>query len=262
VVERAYGSTDMVIYLDESLRDDSLQDPRQVAYLPCGVEDPLPPRASQGVGPRDGVEVLGSEVAPAGAAPLPPVVLFLGNLFEAKGTHVLARAAGVLTRRGIELKVVLAGPAPSDDEQARLDELIDELDLGDRVDRVGPVDGAAKDRALADATVFCFPTYFEAEAMPLVVFEAMAHGLPVVSTTWRGIPSQVVEGVTGYLVEPGDVEALADRLQLLLEDPELARAAGRRGRERFEDRFEVSRFRHGFEELILDALGERAACPR
>src|SRR4029077_2915877 len=115
----------------------------------------------------------------------------------------------------------------------------DELDLADRVDLVGPGDGAAKDRALAEAHVFCFPPYVEAEAMPLVVFEAMAHGLPVVSTTWRGIPSQVVEGVTGYLVEPGDVEALADRPQLLLEDPELARTAGRRGRERFEACFEV-----------------------
>ena len=190
-----------------------------------------------------------------------PVVLFLGNLFEAKGTHVLARAADLLARRGLEFRVALAGAAPSEEEQSKLDDLVEELDLGERIEVVGPVGGAAKDRVFVGASVFCFPTYFEAEAMPLVVFEAMAYGLPVVSTTWRGIPAQVVDGVTGYLVEPGDVEALADRLQVLLEDPGLARAAGRRGRERFEACFEVEQFRHGFERLVLVALAAKRGAP-
>lgn len=266
VVERAYGGAGLVIYLDESLRDDALSDQGQVAYLPCGVEDPRP-EASGGARAMP----LGSCGSPTPAVSVGssgpdddrlPVVLFLGNLFEAKGTHVLVRAATVLRERGVRCRVVLAGPSPSTDEQVRLDRLIAELDVGDRVKLVGPVDGAAKDRALAEASVFCFPTHFEAEAMPLVVLEAMANALPVVSTTWRGIPSQVVEGVTGYLVEPEDVDALADRLQRLLEDPALARELGRRGRERFEARFEVGRFRRGFEQLVLDALATRRGSSR
>ena len=254
LVRRAYGGVDLVIHLDESLQDESLPAPRRVGYLPYGVEGPtraarhLEATARHRTVPR-----------PCSSSRAMPTVLFLGNLYEAKGTHVLARAAALLAERGIPCRTVVAGSAPSEADEARLRQLIDELGLADRLELLGPVDGDTKDRALATADVFCFPTFYEAEALPLVVLEAMAYGLPVVSTCWRGIPSQVVEGVTGHLVVPGDPVALADRLQDLLEHPDRATKMGRRGRERFEARYDIARFRQGFEELVLEALATTSA---
>jgi glycosyltransferase involved in cell wall biosynthesis len=55
--------------------------------------------------------------------------------------------------------------------------------------------------------VFCFPSFFNSEAFPVVLLEALACGLPIVSTRWRGIPSIVDDGECGLLVEPRDDQA-------------------------------------------------------
>ena len=112
---------------------------------------------------------------------------------------------------------------------------------------------------LADADIFCFPTHYEAEAFPRVVVEAMAASLPVVSTYWRAVPAIVEEGVTGYLVEPDDDVALANRLEALVLDPELAHAFGRAGRARFDAKFSVAPFEAELERIVLSAVAASAS---
>jgi glycosyltransferase involved in cell wall biosynthesis len=239
---RAHAGVDVVNHLDETLRDESLPPPRQVRYLPYGVADPAPlgePRPPRPAGP---------------ATTAPPTVLFLGNLYHTKGTHVLVRATALLRDRGVCCRVVLAGAEPGGDESERLHRLVGELGLDEIVELPGPCYGDDKHRRMVEADVFCFPTFYEAEAMPLVVLEAMAYGLPVVSTSWRAVPSMVVEGETGHLVEPGDVTALADRLEELIRRPDVAADLGRRGRRRFEERFALDRFVASFEEMIVEAV--------
>ncbi|HEY4411410.1 MAG TPA: glycosyltransferase [Gaiellaceae bacterium] len=83
---------------------------------------------------------------------------------------------------------------------------------------------------LAGGDIFCLPS--TAEGMPLVVLEAMAQARPVVATAVGGTPELVVDGETGILVPPGSVDALADALQALLDDPARAARMGEAGRDR------------------------------
>lgn len=77
------------------------------------------------------------------------------------------------------------------------------------------------------------------EGFGLVFLEAMAHGLPVISTTVSAIPETVVDGETGWLVPPRDAEAIARALRAALTDPQVRRARGANGRARLEAQFTV-----------------------
>jgi glycosyltransferase involved in cell wall biosynthesis len=101
------------------------------------------------------------------------------------------------------------------------------------------------------ADLFCLPSHYEREAMPLVILEAMRHALAVVATDWRGIPSMVTHGETGFLVPVRDPDAVADRLQQLIQNPDLRRRMGDSGRRRFERDFTVERFVARMEEVLL-----------
>jgi glycosyltransferase involved in cell wall biosynthesis len=83
--------------------------------------------------------------------------------------------------------------------------------------------------------VFVLPTMFDAQ--PTVIIEAMASSLPVVSTTFAGVPDMVTDGEHGLLVPPDDVPALTEALARVIGDPELARRMGRAGRARAEAEF-------------------------
>jgi glycosyltransferase involved in cell wall biosynthesis len=93
------------------------------------------------------------------------------------------------------------------------------------------------------ATVFTLPCVTGADGdrdgIPNVILEAMAMERPVVSTWHSGIPEAVADGVTGVLVQPGDANALADALGRLLDDAQLGREMGRRGRERVAQMFDI-----------------------
>jgi len=102
--------------------------------------------------------------------------------------------------------------------------------LGEHVCRAGRVDEGLLHALYARADVFVHATRYEGSS--LVTLEAMAHGLPVLATRAGGIPDKVVDGVTGLLVAPGDVEALCRGLAEAAASPERWREMGRRGRER------------------------------
>jgi len=99
--------------------------------------------------------------------------------------------------------------------------LLDTRYLASVVNLAGVQSGDDKFRYYAQASIFCFPTFFESEAFPVVLLKAMQFRLPVDSTRWRGISAIVRDGVTGFLVPINDVAALAERLELLLVDDSL-----------------------------------------
>jgi glycosyltransferase involved in cell wall biosynthesis len=94
-----------------------------------------------------------------------------------------------------------------------------------------------KHAALARARVFLLPTYFE--GMPVAVLEAMAHGLPVVTTPVGDVPDAITDGYNGFLIPPGDVDAIVDRVSRLLDDPGLAERLGTQARERIREVYDV-----------------------
>ena len=91
------------------------------------------------------------------------------------------------------------------------------------------VSGEAKDKALESADCMVLPSY--AERLPMAILEAMACGLPIISTNVGTIPEVITDGIEGFLIEPGDIEALADRLVRLDRDKPLRRQMGLAGRE-------------------------------
>jgi glycosyltransferase involved in cell wall biosynthesis len=233
----AYGRADVVIHSDERVAggDDRLPSPRALAFLPPGIADP-------------GVDV---------SRPDPehddrrPVILFVGNLYPSKGTHHLVRAAGLLATRGHDFEVRFAGASPTPTAADDLLALARIRGVADRVTLLGPLASSDVWEELHRADVFCFPTRYEAESWGLVILEAMAAARPVVSTHWRAVPAMVDDGVTGFLVEPDDDVALADRLDALLTDPDAARAMGLAGRARYEANFTIERFEAGLEQIVL-----------
>lgn len=161
----------------------------------------------------------------------PATVLTLGRLNRGKGTYDLLQAMAELPAGLAHARARLGG----DGEVERAAAAAAERGLGDRVELLGWVGGDDKPRLLATATVYALPSYHE--GLPMSVLEAMAAGLPVVTTPVGGIPEAITDGVEGFLVQPGDVAALRDRLQRLLTDPELARRMGEAGRRKAETVF-------------------------
>lgn len=161
-------------------------------------------------------------------------VIFLSTLYPSKGVLVFLEALACAREGHADLRGVVAGSWPTTEAQETALSLTRALSLEDHVRFVGPVSGSEKTRVLRSGDVFCFPSFYPLEGQPLVVLEAMAAGLPVVATAWRGIPDTVVDRETGFLVKEPSPQLVADRLVYLAENPDERRRMGAAGRSRYE----------------------------
>lgn len=124
-----------------------------------------------------------------------------------------------------------------------------------RVIVTGPVDPVEIPNQYAAADIFAFPSHVE--YAPLVILEAMAAGLPQVSCRVGGIPEQVVEAETGFLVETGDEASLEREIRKLLDDDELRRRMGRASRRRLEENFTLHRQVEQTEAVYRGGISQR-----
>jgi len=152
-------------------------------------------------------------------------VVFLGRLVRAKGVEALVAAAARLRTRDVDLVLVGDGP-----ERPAIERLARHLRIDDRVHVTGFVPHRRVPAVLASADLLVLPSMYE--ELGTVLVEAMHAGLPVVATRVGGIPEAVEHGVTGLLVEPRDVGALATAIDSVLSDPALARRLGAGARRR------------------------------
>ncbi len=97
--------------------------------------------------------------------------------------------------------------------------------------------GAEKDACFATAHILLFPTFFEAENFPTVHLEAFSYGIPVVSTSWRGIPDQVTDGYNGFLHNLHDIQGMTKSVLLLASDTTLYRRLSSNARKDYETRY-------------------------
>jgi colanic acid/amylovoran biosynthesis glycosyltransferase len=161
-------------------------------------------------------------------------VLYVGRLVPFKGQAVLLEAIASLRSAGVGARLTLIGEGPS---RRDLERRAGELGLGDAVDFAGAV-GQDEIRAhYAAADAFCLPSF--AEGVPVVLMEAMAMRLPVVTTRIMGISELVDDGDNGLLVRPGRADELVAALGRLARDPELRSRLGENGREKVVAEFDV-----------------------
>lgn len=154
--------------------------------------------------------------------------LFLGSVGPRKGAFDLLEAMVRLKSSSCSLQVLIAGYEERKGDLLKARDRHEELQLGDRYQLLGTVLGAQKTKLLSKASLFVLPSYDE--GLPMAVLEAMAAGLAVVSTPVGGIPEVVKDGYNGFLVSPGDVEALSEKLSILTDNPDLRETMGRRSR--------------------------------
>jgi glycosyltransferase involved in cell wall biosynthesis len=178
-----------------------------------------------------------------------PRILYMGTLREDKGIMILLEAACLLKSRGYSFALALAGgfASPAFEQQVSL--FLEERGLCDQVAICGIVEGEDKFRLFAESDIFCFPSHYSAENFPLVLLEAMSFGLPVVATAWRGI-AEAVDGRNGFLVPIKNSQAVAEKLAVLLQDPEARRRLGQNGRARYLAEFTVAAFRSRMEDAV------------
>lgn len=146
----------------------------------------------------------------------PTQILYLGHIGKAKGSFVLAEAAKILKERGQPFIVHLVGSELTMGEISSLHMMIEENQIEDVVKIHPPAYGNEKLDYFRQAEIFIYPSFHE--GIPIAVIEAMACGLPVVATRAGGLPDLVQEGVNGFLVPPGQAEALADQVAILIRD--------------------------------------------
>lgn len=184
-------------------------------------------------------------------------ILYIGRLVPEKGQTVLLEAVAALVRDGLDVELTLAGEGAL---KPQLERLAADLGIGDRVEFPGAV-GQEELRDLYEtATVFCLPSF--GEGVPVVLMEAMAMEVPVLSTRIAGIPELIEDDRGGLLSSPGRADQLTADLRDLLTDPELHRRLAHGGRQKVLEEFDAESSAEQLRDLLVEMLGERARPPQ
>ena len=172
--------------------------------------------------------------------PTPLRALGVGRLVEKKGFDVLVEACGILRGQGVSVEAVIVGE-PGEHE-AEIRRRIAALGLAAHVRLKGPMAQARLYEEYVRASAFCLPCRVledgDRDGIPNVLVEAMACGLPVVTTNVSGIPEVVRDGINGQLVPSDDPQALAAALLRLAREPHFAQQLARAGRATVRARFD------------------------
>jgi glycosyltransferase involved in cell wall biosynthesis len=211
---------DFIICISEFHRQFYLEngaDPAQLHIAYCGIDTShfTPQR----------------RVRPEGA---PFHILSSGRLVEKKGFHILIRACGLLKARKFDFQCTIAGSGPLEaDLRAQISAAGLEAEMHMTGEALKQEDIPA---FMGQGDAYALPCVWAADndvdGLPQMLMEAMACGLPAVSTRLVGIPDLVIDGETGLLVAPEDPAALADALMRLENDPDFATRLAQQGRER------------------------------
>jgi glycosyltransferase involved in cell wall biosynthesis len=154
-----------------------------------------------------------------------PQIITVGGLNRHKGMDIVIRAFAQVKAPGARLCIVGSGPL-----EASLKELAGSLRLAERVEFTGSLETDQVIERMNASTALAIGSRMDTS--PNVVSEAHAIGLPVIGTRVGGIPEMIDEGTNGYLVDGDDAQAMGERMDRLLSDPETCRRLGEAGREK------------------------------
>lgn len=180
-------------------------------------------------------------------------ILYLSNMMEEKGVWTLVDACRLLHDKGIGFECHFVG-GWKDITETSFHNCIEAYGLQDCVFAHGPKYGDEKEPFFKKADVMVFPTYYHNECFPLVLLEAMMHGLACISTNEAGIPGIIDDGKTGFMVPRHDYSLLADTIEKLAKDRELCKLVGKAGRRKYEEQFTLSVFENRLKECLTSIL--------
>lgn len=132
-------------------------------------------------------------------------VLFLAHCMEEKGLFdamrsvVLANRTLAEQQSSVRLKLMAAGTFVTAEERAKFDELVKDPEFDQAVEYLGFVSGEGKERGFQQCDLFCFPTYYLGENQPVNLIEAMAYGLPIITTRWRSLSEMLPADYPGLV---------------------------------------------------------------
>jgi len=209
-------------------------------YAALFLRQRFPDRASRIHRIYNGLDL--AEFGRADFRSIPPLIMAVGRLIPKKGFSDLIRACALLAQRGKPFRCEILGEGPVEND---LRKQIERLGLQHCFILAGAKPQSQVRRRLVAANVFALPSVIDPEGgmdnLPTVIMEAMATGLPVVSTNIGGIPEMVVENETGLLVQPGDGVAMAEAINKIIGDASAAERLGQSGYARAQRLFSIDK---------------------
>lgn len=179
-----------------------------------------------------------------------PKLLFLSNLIESKGVLVLLDACKILKEKGYVFTCDFIGNETKEIDTNRFKKEVESRELNDYVVYLGPKYGEDKYKAIAACDIFIFPTNYGNECFPLVLLEAMQQTTPAISTPVGGIPDIIADGESGLISEVDNPEDLANKISLLLDNPELRNKMGEVSYDRYCQQFILQVFENKIAEIL------------
>ncbi len=219
------GDADLSIVLsDFNRRDAEKLLAKRVAIVSGGIPDPCPqfekeilPSRKKRIALRK--KIFAGEISNVNDAVKIVNVLFLAHCTRQKGAFDTVGAIALANEKlagensPLRFRLTMIGAFASETEEKELREIANHRDVKNFVEILGFVPVERKEQALRDADIFCFPTYYLAENQPGNLLEAMAFGLPIVTTRWRSIPEMLPENYPG-IVDPKSPAQIAAALRV------------------------------------------------
>ncbi len=234
----AHRLADMVIVNSETVKINCVEllkiRPTKIRIIPNGVKDEYfrikyDAREKERMGLDKGI----------------PVVLSVGRFDKLKGHQILVESAIALLTKGLQFYLVIVGAGPTQDE---LSQLIERKGFLQYIIFPGKTDNVIKYLKIAD--IFTLATF--SEGLPNVILEAMAAGLPVITTSIPANRELIENGKEGILVPAGDPSAFAEAMKRMVEKYEEAKKMGKRGAKKVKEQFSIEKMVERYNELYLE----------
>jgi glycosyltransferase involved in cell wall biosynthesis len=218
IIRKTLANIDHIIVLGEMLREQFqfLENVEQKIEI---VNNALPSDLTPG-----------SQTANEVQAGKPIRILYLSNLIESKGFLDVLKSCQILVyKKKIPVFFDFCGgfrSSVNDQQKSRIDTLngfldyVKKLGIEKFIKYHGIVSGKNKEIVLKEAHILVLPTYYSPEGQPTCIIEALAFGLPVIATNFRGIPEQIIDDFNGYFVDPRSPEQIADIIERIYRQPE------------------------------------------
>ena len=181
-------------------------------------------------------------------------LLYVGMLCEEKGVLNLIELAKILQEQGHAVEFQMVGGWESAEIKLQFEKDSQEAEVLGMFQFTGPLSGDAKWQAYADTDIFLFPTHHPTETFGLVLIEAMAFGLPIVTNRWRGVPHVIGDSGCAEMCEVHSMESFSSSVKKLIGAPQLRISMGKAGVQHYQQNFTKEVFLSRMEKVFRDTL--------